>query len=108
MTCGRLRNDYRYSAQVVYNNFIWPPFWREVERTASKILMARRNYPDASFADLYDPVTMPKDLRKAHEENDRAVMAAYDFPKNMSELEMERAFLRMYDSLTNMEKIFYS
>lgn len=108
MTCGRLRNDYRYSAQVVYNNFVWPPFWREVERTASKILMARRNYPDASFADLYDPVTMPKDLRKAHEENDRAVMAAYDFPKNMSELEMERAFLRMYDSLTNMEKIFYS
>ena len=107
MTCGRLRNDYRYSADVVYNNFPWPPFWREVERTASKILSVRRKYPDASLADLYDPLTMPKDLRRAHEENDRAVMAAYDFPKNMSELEMQRAFLRMYDNLKNIWEILY-
>ena len=107
MTCGRLRNDYRYSADVVYNNFPWPPFWREVERTAAEILATRQKYPDASLADLYDPLTMPKDLRRAHEENDRAVMAAYDFPKNMSELEIQRAFLRMYESLKNMWEIFY-
>ena len=107
LTCGRLRNDYRYSAEVVYNNFPFPPFWREVEKTAVKILMARQNYPDASFADLYDPLTMPKDLRKAHEENDRAVMEAYDFPKHMSEEKMQVAFLQMYDSMRNMAEIFY-
>ena len=107
MTCGRLGISYRYSADVVYNNFPWPPFWREVERTAAKILSARQKYPDASLADLYDPITMPKDLRRAHEENDRAVMAAYDFPKDMSELEMQRAFLRIYDSLKDIWEILY-
>ena len=107
MVAGRLRNDYRYSADVVYNNFPFPPFWRKVERTAAEILVARQNYPDASFADLYDPLTMPKDLRKAHEENDRAVMEAYDFPKNMSEEKMQVAFLQMYDAMRNMAEIFY-
>ncbi len=107
MVCGRLKSDYRYSAQIVYNNFPWPPFWREVELTAAKILMARRNYPEASFADLYDPLLMPKDLRRAHEENDRAVMAAYDFPKNMNEEQMQKAFLKMYEALRNTEEIFY-
>ena len=104
--CGRLKSDYRYSADVVYNNFPWPPFWREVERTAAEILFVRQKYPDASFADLYDPLTMPKDLRKAHEANDRAVMAAYDFPKKMTEAQMQRAFFNMYDSLIKLEKIF--
>ena len=108
MVAGRLRNDYRYSVDVVYNNFPWPPFWRKVEQTAAEILVVRGKYPDASFADLYDPVTMPKDLRKAHEENDRAVMAAYDFPKNMTELQMQRAFLKMYDSLTKFDKFYNS
>ena len=105
MVCGRLKSDYRYSAQIVYNNFPFPPFWREVERTAAEILVARQNYPEASFADLYDPLLMPKDLRKAHEQNDRAVMAAYDFPKNMTEEQMQRALMRMYDSLRNMEEL---
>lgn len=103
MVCGRLKSDYRYSAQIVYNNFPFPPFWREVERTAAEILVARQNYPEASFADLYDPLLMPRDLRRAHEQNDRAVMAAYDFPKNMTEEQMQRAFMRMYDSLRKME-----
>ena len=107
MVCGRLKSDYRYSAQIVYNNFVWPPFWREVERTAAEILAARRNYPEASFADLYDPLLMPKDLRRAHEENDRAVMESYDFPKNMSEEQMQIAFLKMYEATRNMEEIFY-
>lgn len=104
---GRLKSDYRYSAQVVYNNFPWPPFWREVERTAAKILEARSRYPEASLADLYDPLLMPKELRRAHEENDRAVMAAYDFPKNMNEEQMQIAFMKMYEALRNMEEIFY-
>ncbi len=78
-----------------------------MEKTAVKILAARRNYPEASFADLYDPLLMPKDLRRAHEENDRAVMAAYDFPKNMSEEQMQIAFLKMYEATRNMEEIFY-
>ena len=105
MVCGRIRDDYRYSAEVVYNNFPWPPFNREVERTASEILMVRRKYPDASFADLYDPLIMPKDLRKAHERNDRAVMNAYDFPKNMTEAQMQIAFMNMYESTVNLLKL---
>ena len=102
MVCGRLEISYRYSAHVVYNNFPWPPFNREVERTASAILTARRNYPDASFADLYDPLIMPRDLRRAHEANDRAVMEAYDFPKNMTEEQMQLALMNMYQSQINL------
>ena len=108
LTCGRLRNDYRYSADVVYNNFVWPPFNREVERTAANILVTRNKYPEASFADLYDPLIMPKDLRHAHEENDRAVMEAYDFPRNMTEAQMQVAFLKMYESLKNFDEFYQS
>ena len=107
MVAGRMGISYRYSADVVYNNFPWPPFNKEVEITAAKILSARMNYPEASLADLYDPLIMPKDLRKAHEENDRAVMEAYDFPKNMTEAQMQVAFLKLYDRLDNMIKTFY-
>ncbi len=105
LVCGRLRNDYRYSVNVVYNNFPWPPFNREVERTASEILITRRKYPEASLADLYDPLIMPKDLRQAHERNDRAVMNAYDFPKNMTEAQMQIAFMNMYESTMNLLKL---
>lgn len=105
MVCGRLGVSYRYSAQIVYNNFPWPPFSREVERTASAILMARKNYPDATFADLYDPLIMPRDLRRAHAENDRAVMEAYDFPKNFTENQMYVAFMDMYQRLANLAEL---
>ncbi len=108
LTCGRLGISYRYSADVVYNNFVWPPFNREVERTAANILVTRNKYPDASYADLYDPLIMPKDLRKAHEENDRAVMEAYDFPKNMTEDQMRVAFLTMYDRLKKFDELYQS
>lgn len=78
---GRLKSDYRYSAKVVYNNFPWPPATDEqrsrIGETAQQILDARSLYPDSTFADLYDERTMPKELRKAHQNNDRAVMAAY-------------------------------
>nr|WP_231365019.1 type IIL restriction-modification enzyme MmeI [Thioalkalivibrio sp. ALgr3] len=79
--CGRMKSDYRYSVQIVYNNFPWPTPTdaqrRKIESTAQGILDARSNHPDSTLADLYDPLTMPDDLRKAHEANDRAVDQAY-------------------------------
>ena len=68
---------------------------------AWQILKARCNYPDTSFADLYDPLIMPRDLRRAHEANDRAVMEAYDFPRDMTEQQMFLALQSMYASLLN-------
>ena len=86
--CGRLKSDYRYSKDVVYNNFPWPNPTDEqktkIEQTAQAILDARSLYPDSSLADLYDEVTMPVELRKAHQENDRAVMQAYGLPVKSS------------------------
>lgn len=82
--CGRLKSDYRYSKDIVYNNFPWPTPTdaqkARIEQTAQAILDARALYPDANLADLYDELTMPKELRKAHQSNDRAVMEAYGFP----------------------------
>ena len=82
--CGRLKSDYRYSKDIVYNNFPWPDATEErkakIEGTAQAILDARALYPESSLADLYDELTMPAELRKAHQENDRAVMQAYGFP----------------------------
>ncbi len=82
--CGRLKSDYRYSKEIVYNNFPWPEATperqAEISRTAQAILDARALYPDSSLADLYDPVAMPRELLEAHRRNDRAVMAAYAMP----------------------------
>ena len=79
---GRLKSDYRYSAKIVYNNFPWPEVTKEreerISQTAQAILDARALYPDSSLADLYDELTMPPELRKAHQTNDKAVMEAYD------------------------------
>ena len=84
VVCGRLKSDYRYSKEQVYNTFPWPtPSEAQVakiEQTAQAILDARAKYSGSSLADLYDEVTMPADLRKAHQDNDRAVMQAYGFP----------------------------
>ena len=81
--CGRLKSDYRYSNDIVYNNFPWPTTTEaqkaKIEHTAQRILDARALYPDSSLADLYDELTMPVELRKAHQDNDRAVMEAYGF-----------------------------
>ena len=81
---GRLKSDYRYSKDIVYNNFPWPnptPAQKEkIEQTAQAILDAREQYPEASLADLYDELTMPPDLRKAHQANDKAVWEAYGKP----------------------------
>ena len=81
VVCGRLEMRYRYSKEQVYNTFPWPqatPQQREkIERTAQHILDVRAQYPTSSLADLYDEVTMPAELQKAHQTNDRAVMEAY-------------------------------
>ena len=92
----------------MYNNFPWPPFNREVELTAAEILFARSKYPDASFADLYDPLIMPKDLRRAHEANDRAVLEAYDLPINIAEEQLQKELFKMYKSLREFDEFYQS
>ena len=101
---GRLKSDYRYSNDIVYNNFPWPtptvPQKSAIEKSAQAILDARALYPDASLADLYDEVTMPPELRRAHQANDRAVMAAYGFPvKGFTEADCVAELMKMYQEL---------
>ena len=104
--CGRLKSDYRYSNDIVYNNFPWPNPTEEqkakIEQTAQAILDARAKYPDSSLADLYDELTMPVELRKAHQDNDRAVMQAYGFPvkSTFTESQCVAELFKMYKDLT--------
>ena len=103
--CGRIKSDYRYSKDVVYNNFPWPTPTdtqkTKIEQTAQAILDARARYPESSLADLYDELTMPPELRKAHQDNDRAVMQAYGFSvRDMTESICVAELMRMYQSLT--------
>lgn len=99
--CGRLEMRYDYSIKIVYNNFPWPsPTAAQeanIKKTAQGILDARALYPDASLADLYDPLTMPPELRKAHQANDRAVMQAYGMPiKETDEASCVAWLMRLY------------
>ena len=100
----RLEMRYRYSKDIVYNNFPRPSPTaeqkRKIEKTALAILDARKLYPDSSLADLYDELTMPKELRKAHQENDKAVMEAYGFNLKMTESECVAKLMEMYQELT--------
>ncbi|MBQ9273199.1 MAG: class I SAM-dependent DNA methyltransferase [Succinivibrio sp.] len=100
--CGRLKRDYRYSKDVVYNNFVWPnasDFEKEkIGATAQAILDARELYPETTLADLYDPLTMPLELRQAHEQNDRAVLAAYGLKANIPEPEIVTHLFRLYET----------
>ena len=102
--CGRLNSDYRYSKDVVYNNFPWPTPTDEqrekIEQTAQAILDARNLYPDCSLADLYDEAAMPPELRKAHQQNDKAVMQAYGFwGKLNTESACVAELMKMYQKL---------
>ncbi len=102
--CGRLEMRYRYSNTIVYNNFPWPTPSDEqqarIEATAQAILDARAKYPDCSLADLYDEVAMPPELRRAHQDNDRAVMQAYGFvPGKTSESDCVARLFEMYQEL---------
>lgn len=102
---GRLKSDYRYSINIVYNNFPWCNPTEEqkakIEQTAQAILDARSLYPDCSLADLYDEVTMPPELRRAHQANDKAVMQAYGFwDKLNTESKCVAELMKMYQELT--------
>lgn len=105
--CGRLKSDLRYSPSV-YNNFPWPSPTPEqkkkIEETAQGILDARALYPDSSLADLYDPLTMPRELQKAHTANDIAVMNAYGFNiKETSSSDCVAHLMKMYQELTSKQ-----
>lgn len=106
VVCGRLKSDYRYSKDVVYNNFPWPsPTAGQAEKiatTAQGILDARSHYPDSSLADLYNPNLMPYDLLEAHRANDRAVMAAYGFATRMTETECVSRLFDLYSAMAHM------
>lgn len=106
VVCGRLEMRYRYSKDVVYNNFPWPsPTAEQAEKiatTAQGILDARSHYPDSSLADLYDPNLMPYDLLEAHRANDRAVMAAYGFATRMTETECVSRLFDLYSAMAHM------
>ena len=101
---GRLKSDYRYSINIVYNNFPWPQPTesqkQKIEETAQAILDARALFPDCSLADLYDEVLMPSELRKAHQNNDRAVMQAYGFSvRDMTESSCVAELMKLYQKL---------
>ena len=104
VVAGRLETRYQYSANIVYNNFPWCEPTEEqrakIEATAQAILDARALYPDCSLAELYNELTMPPELRRAHQENDRAVMAAYGFSPKMTESECVAELFKMYQELT--------
>ena len=98
-----MKSDYRYSKDIVYNNFPWPSPTAEqrakIEQSAQAILDARALYPDSSLADLYDHTLMPKELLQAHRQNDRAVMAAYGFATKMTESECVAELFKMYNEM---------
>ena len=106
VVCGRLEMRYRYSKEQVYNTFPWPNPTKaqtaKIEQTSQAILDARALYPDSSLADLYDEVTMPVELRKAHQDNDRAVMQAYGFPvkTTFTESQCVAELFKMYKEKT--------
>ena len=104
-TCGRLKSDYRYSASIVYNNFPWPldPTTAQktkIETAAQAVLDARAAYPDSSLADLYDPLSMPPNLTRAHQQLDKAVDAAYGKTKFNTEAERVAFLFELYQHYT--------
>ena len=101
LVAGRLKSDYRYSKDIVYNNFVWcnptPAQKERIEQTAQGILDARKLYPESTLANMYDDVLMPPALRKAHQDNDRAVMQAYGFSiKEMTESKCVAELMKIY------------
>ncbi len=103
--CGRLEMRYRYSKDIVYNNFPWPKATEmqkgKIEKCAKAILDARAAFPDSSLADLYDETVMPAELRRAHRENDRAVMEAYGFEAGLDESAVVAELFRLYGELSS-------
>ena len=106
---GRLGNGISYSNGTVYNTFPWPNPTKkqkeEIEKTAKMILDARKLYPNCTLAQLYDPLTMPPELRKAHKLNDEAVLKAYGFSKNITEEECVAKLMEMYKELVEKDSL---
>ena len=104
VVCGRLKSDYRYSKDIVYNNFPWPcpsdEQKEKIEKTAQAILDARDLYPEISMANLYSHLILFPELLLAHRANDAAVLEAYGFPKDASESEIVARLFKMYQELT--------
>jgi hypothetical protein len=102
--CGRMEIDYNYSSSIVYNNFPWADATDEqkenIAKLAQNVLDARDMFPDGSLADLYNPLTMPKELLKAHQTLDRAVMKLYKFKQDMMESEIVAKLMEMHQKLT--------
>lgn len=107
VVCGRLGNGYRYSKEIVYNCFPWPsPTDAEktkIAKSAQSILDARAQYSDSSLFDLYDPNTMPAELSLAHHANDKAVMEAYGFNQELTEMEVVEKLMEMYQHLKSLK-----
>jgi len=103
VVCGRLKSDYRYSINIVYNNFPWPDATEEqkkqIEVMAQRILVVRDKFPDCSLADLYDETAMPPELRKAHQANDKAVMKLYGYKTDMPEPAIVADLMKRYQEL---------
>lgn len=105
--CGRLESRYRFSAGIVYNNFAWAADVNEqhrkaVEQAAQAILDARAKYPNATLADLYDPLTMPVELVKAHEANDKVVDAAYGYKGGKDDASRAAFLFKLYEQATSL------
>lgn len=103
VVCGRMKSDYRYSP-AIYNNFPWPnptvEQRQKIEETAQHILNVRSKFTESCLADIYDSLTMPSELQKAHIANDKAVMQAYGFSvKDTSEADCVAALMKMYQEL---------
>ena len=105
-TCGRIKSDYRYSKDIVYNNFPWPePTDKQraaIEAAAQSVLDERARHPESTLADLYDPISMPAGLVKAHHALDRAVDAAYGRANFKSEAERVAYLFTLYEKLTSL------
>lgn len=104
--CGRLKSDYRYSVGIVYNNFPWPgdvtdKQKQNIEEAAQAVLDARAKHPGSSLADLYDPLTMPPDLVKAHHKLDSAVDAAYSKKKFSGDSDRVAFLFELYQQLAS-------
>ena len=108
VVCGRLKSDYRYSNDIVYNNFPWcspsDEQRKKIEYTAQAILDVRAKFVDSTFADLYDSTFMPPELRKAHKANDEAVLAAYGWPKDLQESEIVERLFGLYEEMVKKVK----
>ncbi|MDT3662789.1 MAG: DNA methyltransferase [Anaerobiospirillum sp.] len=108
MVGGRLKMDYRYSTELVYNTFPWPQnvatkLHKQIEKAAQAILDARAQEKGATLAQLYDPIMMPPALRQAHKANDCLVMSAYGFALNLNEDQIFAKLYKIYQQLSTDE-----